>query len=332
MHIKQSHNASSGAIDGFMNSWPVPPPSRRGGPRARIQVRKGGAHFELMIRQFEKILNLQSTPPVATTQRICLSWAAFAPPVPFVEEPSGAVLQLPTLSRNRSGVALPAAASPFSIFRTMLGAHRSEVMKRSCGSPMTLTHRASWLRSQHLTVLSSAADRRYLPPGWNTSARTQLSWPTRVMRQVPRASQRRIVLSLEPVAINSAELPAGGGFFSPAIGARYWYAAGGARAQHSMWCSCPNMVCLLSVLVAPEISHNRAIMSSTADRRERPSNEVNTSRTQPAWPLSVLTQNPVLTSHIFKVLSLLALTNKFAEAGINRTALTLRSWPDNVRM
>src|SRR3569833_2210243 len=222
MHIKLSHKASSGAIDGYMNSWQVPPPSRRGGPRARFQVRKGGAHFELMMRQFEKILNLQSTPPVATTQRICISWAAFAPPVPFVEEPSGAVLLLPSLSRNRSGVALPAAASPFSIFRTMLGAHRSEVLKRSCGSPMPLT---------------------------------------------PRASQRRIVLSLEPVAINSAELPAGGGFFSPAIGARYWYAAGGARAQHSMWCSCPNMVCLLSVLVATEISHNRALMSSPADRR-----------------------------------------------------------------
>ncbi len=39
-------------------------------------------------------------------------------------------------------------------------------------------------KSHTLKVLSSLADNRYLPPGWNTKPRTQLSWPTNTTTQV----------------------------------------------------------------------------------------------------------------------------------------------------
>lgn len=47
-----------------------------------------------------------------------------------------------------------------------------------------LWHRLLWI-SQTRIVLSSLAEIMYLPPGWNTIPRTQLSWPLRVNRQTP---------------------------------------------------------------------------------------------------------------------------------------------------
>lgn len=50
-------------------------------------------------------------------------------------------------------------------------------------------------------LLSSLAEIRNLPPGWNTRSFTQLSWPTSVMRHLPLlASHILIVLSREPDA------------------------------------------------------------------------------------------------------------------------------------
>ncbi|KAG7144371.1 hypothetical protein HYQ46_006893 [Verticillium longisporum] len=79
--------------------------------------------------------------------------------------------------------------------------------------------------------------------------------------------------------------------------------------------------------------------SSLTDRRKRPSGEGYTSRTQSAWPLSVLRQYPVDTSHILNVLSLLADTSRLPELGapaaplgMKRTQLTLWSWPGSVRI
>ena len=50
-------------------------------------------------------------------------------------------------------------------------------------------------------LLSSLAEIRNLPPGWNTRSFTQLSWPTSVMRHLPLlASHILIVLSRDPDA------------------------------------------------------------------------------------------------------------------------------------
>lgn len=49
------------------------------------------------------------------------------------------------------------------------------VTKCEC-AVIALWHRF-WPKAQTLTVLSSLADRRYFPPGWNFSPRIQLSWP-----------------------------------------------------------------------------------------------------------------------------------------------------------
>lgn len=69
-------------------------------------------------------------------------------------------------------VASLTTGSGCSVLCIKLGAHRNEVINRSCGAPITLTQCASWLRSQRLNVLSLAADSRYLPPERKTSART----------------------------------------------------------------------------------------------------------------------------------------------------------------
>ena len=65
-----------------------------------------------------------------------------------------------------------------------------------------------------------------------------------------------MVLSREPVARYSPELLAGGGFLSPARAARWLYEAADAKVQHSMTCSWPRKLALIS----PELaSHNRAV-------------------------------------------------------------------------
>ena len=64
-----------------------------------------------------------------------------------------------------------------------------------------------------------------------------------------------MLLSLLPVARNSPELLDGGGFFSPAMEARWAYVAGGAKTQLSITWSWPRNVAFAS----PELaSHNRA--------------------------------------------------------------------------
>lgn len=54
------------------------------------------------------------------------------------------------------------------------------------------------LRSHTLTLFSSAAEIKYVPEGWKTRARIQLSWPINVRRHCPQVSQILIVLSLDP--------------------------------------------------------------------------------------------------------------------------------------
>ena len=160
---------------------------------------------------------------------------------------------------------------------TAPGAQRTQLTKCACASSSVLTHLHSCARSQQRIVLSSPTLRRYLPPGWKTSPRTQLSWPTRVLINVPRESQILMLLSRDPVARNSPELLGGGGFLRPAKVARWLYEAAGAKVQHSITCSWPRKVAFASPEVA---SHNRAIWSSPADNSQRPSKLGATSRTQ----------------------------------------------------
>src|SRR5690349_10693786 len=102
---------------------------------------------------------------------------------------------------------VPFGASPLTGTSLItFGAHRIQLTKWPCASVTVLMHRPSCVRSQHRIVLSSLAESRYFPPGWKTRERTQLSWPASVFIKVPRPSHIFIVLSLDPVAMNSAEL------------------------------------------------------------------------------------------------------------------------------
>ena len=94
------------------------------------------------------------------------------------------------------------------------GAHRMQLTKCPCASSIIFTHLPSWLKSQQRIDLSSLTLSRYFPPGWKSTLRIQLSWPTRVLIRVPLESHNLMVLSREPVATNSPELLAGGGFFT----------------------------------------------------------------------------------------------------------------------
>lgn len=154
------------------------------------------------------------------------------------------------------------AAGPF----VKLGAHLNEVTKWSWTPDSVLTRLPSWAKSQQRSILSSLTERRYLPPGWNTSALTQLSWPVSVLIQVPRASYTRIDLSLLPVAMKCAAEISRGGFFSPARAARCGYAAAGASTAHSTTCSWSMSVNLVSGFDV-DIYHKRTVLSSPAERR-----------------------------------------------------------------
>src|SRR5271155_1923545 len=81
---------------------------------------------------------------------------------------------------------------------------------------------------------------------WNTSPLTQLSWPTRVLINVPRIFHIFMLLSPAPVATYSAELLAGGGFFNSARVSRCPQLAGGANTQHSIKFSWPSKVAFAS--------------------------------------------------------------------------------------
>jgi len=82
---------------------------------------------------------------------------------------------------------------------------------------IVLAHRPV-ANSQTRIVLSSPADNRYFPEGWNARLCTQSSCPLNVHKQIPRkASHSFIVLSLEAVmtratdrALVFAESPPGG--------------------------------------------------------------------------------------------------------------------------
>lgn len=148
-------------------------------------------------RERQRTLTVWSTDPVATTLTSCAVSCAF----PFA----------------------PFAVAPFAWAPPGAGArpHAIVVTKCSCASS-TLRHRPV-ARSHVRIVLSSEAERRNLPDGWKTSARTQLSSaseaglsvdsscaegdhhedvrPTSVLRHCPlTASHSLIVLSREPVA------------------------------------------------------------------------------------------------------------------------------------
>lgn len=51
-------------------------------------------------------------------------------------------------------------------------------------------------RSQTRIVLSSLADTKYLPPGWNDKPLTQLSWPVRVKRQSPTLTSQTFKINI----------------------------------------------------------------------------------------------------------------------------------------
>lgn len=110
-----------------------------------------------------------------------------------------------------------------------------EVQKCWCAYSVFM-HRL--LRKSHTRmVLSSLADTKYLPPGWNARPRTQLSWPLRVSRHRPTlTSQMRMVLSREPEARNG---PWWWPFLLSAPAASFIAeaAASGAQAMHSTVCS-----------------------------------------------------------------------------------------------
>lgn len=118
------------------------------------------------------------TPAVTTTQRICTS-PDFPPPPSRrpVYRRGTAVLLLTSPSCERSA----AADSTGSRFRRTLGAHWSEVTKRSCGSPTTLTHCPSWPRGPSTSASCRRTRTRTRTGGTcrqdgRRAARTQLSW------------------------------------------------------------------------------------------------------------------------------------------------------------
>lgn len=47
-------------------------------------------------------------------------------------------------------------------------------------------------KSQTRIVLSSLADIKYLPPGWNTNSRTQLSWPVNTNKHNPTLTSQTL--------------------------------------------------------------------------------------------------------------------------------------------
>lgn len=111
-------------------------------------------------------LTVLSTEPVAKTF-IRLGSASAFPAVPFA---SGLTLSLAAVAGS-SGAAPPIVARPQTI----------HVTKCPCAS-MVFVHRPL-ARSHTLMVLSSDADKRYFPDGWNTNARIQLSWPACLYQQ-----------------------------------------------------------------------------------------------------------------------------------------------------
>ena len=158
-----------------------------------------------------KTRTFRSTLPVAMTHRM-----------PTLPPPGSSFFDADT--PFTVGVVEPLASPPWLLAvppsLLIFGAHRIQLTKCWCASDTVRTHLHSCVKSQHRIVLSSLTERRYFPPGWKTSPRTQLSCPMRVLIRVPRESQSRIVLSREPVARNSAGEDAAGGFFRPARVAR----------------------------------------------------------------------------------------------------------------
>ena len=69
-----------------------------------------------------------------------------------------------------------------------------------------------------------------------------------------------------------------------------------------------------------EASHIRAVWSADTESKYRPSKEGETPLTQSAWPRRVLTQYPVVTSHILRFLSLDAEMSKLPDKGRARGA------------
>lgn len=119
----------------------------------------------------------------------------------------------------------------------MLLLHNSPIDVQKCWCAYRVFMHRLLRKSQTLMVLSSLAETRYLPPGWNAKPRTQLSCPFNVSRHKPTlTSQMRIVLSREPDAKNG---PWWWPFLLSAPAASFIAdaAASGAQAMHSTVCS-----------------------------------------------------------------------------------------------
>lgn len=134
-----------------------------------------------LTRYGNQILTVWSTLALASTFTTCDAPAPFTP-APFVAAPFAA------------GAAPPPVAPALP--------HTKLVTKCACASSV-FVHRPV-VKSHVRMVLSSEAERRNLPLGWKTRARTQLSWPARVLRHWPDwVSHNLMVLSREPVAANA---------------------------------------------------------------------------------------------------------------------------------
>mmetsp|Transcript_10521 Transcript_10521/g.20216 ORF Transcript_10521/g.20216 Transcript_10521/m.20216 type:complete len:211 (+) Transcript_10521:311-943(+) len=179
-------------------------------------------------------------------------------------------------------------------------------------------------------LLSSLQLYRNFPDGWNATPLTQLSWPVKVVRQLPlHTSHNLIVLSREPEAtISICLLP---GTFSSSVaesGTKTLTAAEFAKATHSTTLLWPVRVCMGEVLsIAQTITASSLEQVASRD----PCALTVTLLTHSLWPLNVLTQKPVLTSQSFIVRSRDDVTRK-SPAGKISTQLTLWSWPLSVLM
>lgn len=169
------------------------------------------------------------------------------------------------------------------------------------------------LRVSHTrSVLSSLADTINLPPGWNTTPRTQLSWPANRNRHIPVLTSHtyihnnnnhniihtqieqlslhhiltRIVLSREPDARNG---PGCAPFLlsAPAASLMCAYAESGAQAIHSTTWSWSRSSVLHSLLA---VTHTRTVWSLEQDAISDPSGEARTIRTHSLCPANVFTQ------------------------------------------
>mmetsp|Transcript_16120 Transcript_16120/g.41785 ORF Transcript_16120/g.41785 Transcript_16120/m.41785 type:complete len:206 (-) Transcript_16120:627-1244(-) len=178
-------------------------------------------------------------------------------------------------------------------------------------------------RSHTRIVLSSAPLSSSLPPGWNTSDRTQLSWPLSIVTNAPLpAFHSMIFLSRAPVAKNGpSTYSAGSSIFKSLLKASF--AWGGAHSSTSTTLEC---FFISQVCFPLSYAHTRTVSSLPQLAIREPEGSTLAHRTQSSCPLIDLLEKPVATSQMRIVVSRDA-EMTYSPSGVNPTDEMLCSWP-----